>query len=289
MITPEVKLLEQLDKRLGGPATWRAQQTDWKKAVIVQVASHGRIEEELLDAFLTTCALAQEVETDRIAHIHDFGVYEDKLPFVVVEMLEGRSLEQHLKKQRRLGVSELAPLARQLAEAFDGAHAFEVSHHRLGMGDIVLRKGADMDAVVRGFGIGLLSRASKSDDFVSPEIFAGKEADYRADLWSLAAILYKAIIGRNAVEAVERRLGKWSVELPRVVVAKALRERLEPIFVKALAEDPGSRYGTAEDMVNDILSGIAAVTGNDQQARIVEVTEESLPPPAPDDDEELDW
>jgi len=290
MITPEVKLLEQLDKRLGGPSTWRALQTDWKKPVIVQVAAHGRIEEDLLDAFLTTCALAQEVDTARIAHIHDFGVFEDKLPFVVVEALEGRTLEQKLKKQRRLGMDELEPLAKQLAEALDGAHALEVYHHRLTTNDVVLRKGADVDSVVRGFAMGLLARPAKSDEYLSPELYDDEEADHRADLWSLAAILYRALIGRTAVELIHRRSGKWDVEMPRMLVAKELHETVGPVFEKALAKDPAARFDTATEMVDAILTAIREATGGNAQFQIVEVTNESLPPPAADDDEEeLEW
>jgi serine/threonine-protein kinase len=291
MVTPEVRLIEQLDKRLGGPSTWRAQQVDWKKPVIVQIAAHGRIEEDVLDAFLTTCALAQEVETARIAHIHDFGVYEDKLPFVVVEALEGRTLEQVLKKKRRLGMDELAPIARQLAEGLDGAHELEVHHHRLTPSDIVLRKGADVDAIVRGFAIGLLNRPSKTDEFLSPELFADQEADHRADLWSLAAIIYRALIGRPAIEPIHRRPGDWKVELPRIVVSKALREELEPVFAKALAAEPGDRFDTAEAMVEATLSAITKATGGDAQFQIVEVTAESVPPATGDDEEEeeLEW
>lgn len=290
MITPEVKLLEQLDKRLGGPTTWRALQTDWKKPVIVQVAAHGRIEEDLLDAFLTTCALAQEVGTARIAHIHDFGVFEDKLPFVVVEDLEGRTLEQTFKKQRRLGMDELEPLAKQLAEALDGAHALDVYHHRLTTNDVVLRKGSEVDGVVRGFAMGLLERPAKSGEYLSPELYEGEEADARADLWSLGAILYRALIGRPAVELIHRRQGKWDVELPRMVVAKGLRETVGPVFAKALARDPAGRFDSAGEMVDAILEAIAEATGGDAQFKIVEVTNESLPPGSADDeDEELAW
>ncbi len=295
MITPEVKLLEQLDKRLGGPSTWRAVQTDWKKPVIVQVAAHGRIEEDVLDVFLTTCALAQEVDTARIAHIHDFGVFEDKLPFVVVEALEGRTLEQTFKKQRRLGMDELEPLAKQLAEALDGAHALDVCHHRLTTNDVVLRStaskgGSEVDSIVRGYAMGLLAPPAKSDEYLSPELYDGKEADARADLWSLAAILYRALIGRPAVELIHRRQGKWDVELPQMVVAQALRDTVGPVFAKALAKDPEQRFGSASEMVDAILGAIAEATGGDAQFKIVEVTNESLPPAATDDDDdELAW
>lgn len=289
MVTPEVKLIEQLDKRLGGPSTWRAQQLDWKKPVIVQIASHGRIDEDVLDAFLTTCALAQEVETARIAHIHDFGVYEDKLPYVVVEALEGRTLEQALKKKRRLGMDQLGPLARHLADALDGAHALEVYHHRLTPADVVLRKGTDIDAIVRGYAIGLLTRPTKTDEYLSPELFEDKEADHRADLWSLAAIIYRALLGRPAIEPLHRRPGDWQVEMPKVVVSKQLREEVEPVFAKALAADPDDRFDDAGAMVEAILSAIARGTGDDASFRVVSVTNESIPPPADDGEEELEW
>ncbi|MCA9624269.1 MAG: protein kinase [Myxococcales bacterium] len=290
MVTPEVRLLEQVDRGLGGPVTWRALQTDWKKEVIVQFAPHGRLVDDALDGFLTAAALGQEVATSRVAHIHDFGVFEDRLPFVVVEALQGRTLEQRLKKQRRLPVAEVDELGKQLAVAVDGMHEVGVEHHRLGADAVVLRSGKEIDAVVRGLAIGLLTRVSKSDEYVSPEVYAGEEADNRADLWSLGAILYRMLLGRPAVEMAQRRAGQWQVTLPTVGVDKSLREALQPIFGKALHESPDERYGSAEAMVTALSNGLDSVRGADGQFRIVNVTDESIPPQiAEEDDDSLAW
>src|SRR5262245_22519058 len=142
-----------------------------------------------------------------ICTLHDLG-QDDGVDYLVMEMLEGETLEHRLKKGP-LPVAEVLTLGRQIAEALDRAHRAGVVHRDLKPANVMLtRTGAKLldFGIARATGLApagvtqspTMSRQLTAEgtivgtfQYMAPEQLEGKEADARTDLWAFGCVLYE--------------------------------------------------------------------------------------------------
>jgi tRNA A-37 threonylcarbamoyl transferase component Bud32 len=206
----------------------------------------------------------------RIHHPHainvmDFGVAED-LPrpgdntaFIVMELLEGETLSQLLRRTGPLGVSRAAQILRQVAGALEAAHSVGVVHRDIKPDNIIITRldGSDFARVV-DFGVSKiledvnrrgLSTAAHffvgTPRYMSPEQCEERPADTRSDIYSLGVVLYEMLSGAPPFEGDSgtRLLIRHASEPP-----PPLRERrpdaspeVEAVVMSALEKDPSRR------------------------------------------------
>jgi hypothetical protein len=219
-------------------------------------------------------------------HLLDFGVTEQDRLYMVMELLSGTDLEQHLVKH---GVFELAPalrVVRQIARALSEAHALGIIHRDLKPSNVFLSQveGGDTFVKVMDFGVAGFQQAESYSTltlkgtvlgtaaYMSPEQAQGFAVDARADLYSLGAMLFEMIAGRTpfqANSAVSLLLAHVSEDPPRLAEVcpnlPALQST-QDLLDKLLAKDPEQRLHNATDLIGCI------------DALLVELGEASLPP-----------
>ncbi|HWX43377.1 MAG TPA: serine/threonine-protein kinase [Blastocatellia bacterium] len=206
----------------------------------------------------------------RIHHPHainvmDFGVAED-LPragdntaFIVMELLDGETLSQLLRRTGPLGISRAAQILRQVAGALEAAHSVGVVHRDIKPDNIIITRldGSDFARVV-DFGVSKiledvnrrgLSTAAHffvgTPRYMSPEQCEERPADTRSDIYSLGVVLYEMLSGAPPFEGDSgtRLLIRHASEPP-----PPLRERrpdvspeVEAVVMSALEKDPSRR------------------------------------------------
>jgi len=199
----------------------------------------------------------------RLQHPHILPLYDSgtsgETSYFVSPWVEGESLRERLKREHQLPVEEAVRLSLEIADALDFAHAREVVHRDIKPENILLHDG---HAVVADFGIARAMRRSVgewttaagmtlgSPTYMSPEqANSEREIDGRADIYSLATVLYEMLAGeppfasRSAHMIIAAKLSGT----PRPVrsIRPEVPEALDNALAKALARFADDRFASA--------------------------------------------
>jgi serine/threonine-protein kinase len=141
----------------------------------------------------------------------DFGI-DDEMPYIAMELLQGESLADRLKREARIPLPDAAKILGQVCKALRTAHDEGLVHRDLKPGNIFLAV-KDGEEVVKVLDFGIVKETSRNDaddvagatetgvmmgsvHYMSPEqIRSSRQVDHRSDLWSVAVILYKMLTG----------------------------------------------------------------------------------------------
>lgn len=245
----------------------------------VWVAAHTRLGSEvavkILHASLATGADALELfrqEADimsalrhpHVVQILDFNVTENGVPFLVMELLEGRSLSQGMVPGQPFDPVTAVHIVDQIAQALEAAHAHGIVHLDLKPDNVILVAidGRDDFVKVIDFGISRARwRAGVVDDAVvtgTPEFMApeqargeGEEIDYRADQFSLAAVAYTLLTGREPFKgpdlAALLHQVIYKTPEPPSELAPWLGPEVDAVIERAMSKQAVDRYPGVRD------------------------------------------
>lgn len=225
------------------------------KVLHPQVASDPRN----VERFLREARAMATISSPHVAAIHQVGQHR-KVPFIVMEYLEGENLEQRLQRDRRLPVEEALVYVRDCALALKAADAAGLVHRDVKPANIVVLEGR---AKLTDFGTarpvdGSADMTAEGQipgtaPFMAPERVTGSGDDRRADIYSLGATLYCLISGEPP----------FLRATPVEVIAAHLREEPQPLEQKVpgvstlvggvvrrmMAKDPAARFQTYDELL----------------------------------------
>ncbi|MBN1769971.1 MAG: serine/threonine protein kinase [Deltaproteobacteria bacterium] len=244
------------------------------------------IREHLLQDRSHLTRFEREVEALRaIRHPNVVNVFEWSLgrsgsgvrPFVVMELLEGESLQQCLRREGVLPALRVVRIALQAIEGLAAAHAQGVLHRDLGPSNLFLQHHASGKITVKLLDFGLARQKVGGDPtsamtqkgtllgkpaYVAPELFRSRAIDERADVFACGVLLFRMLSGRLPYKApggqelwVERWVERESgTEYPPVSdFAPGAPPLLVQVASRALRKNPDDRYRTAREMQLDLL------------------------------------
>ena len=202
----------------------------------------------------------------RIAAIYDYGEDMD-LAYIVMELVNGKSLFHHLQGEARFGLKEIGELVRQLLDGLGYAHALGVVHRDIKPSNILIND--DGRLKLTDFGIARIDSSTLtqvgeimgSPGYMSPEQFLGTDIDARGDLYSVGVIAYELLaarrpfIGNNAEvmrQALNERAANPSDFNPKISV------QLDWSVHKALAKKREDRFQSAKEFSDAFLKGVEA-------------------------------
>ena len=176
---------------------------------------------ELVARLLREGRAAARLTSRHAARVYEVGLLEGGLPYLVLELLEGESIEDVLVRKGALDIEEALDWTVQALDAVAEAHAAGLVHRDLKPSNVfVARTPTGLVAKVLDFGIARDAaddaRLTRTGDavgtpaYMAPEqIFRSREVDARADIWSIGASLYEMLSGRlpyegSVVEMVNR-------------------------------------------------------------------------------------
>jgi serine/threonine-protein kinase len=245
----------------------------------------GRLE-EVAKRFEREAQSASRLDHEHIVRVTDFG--QDRGPggamlFLVMEILEGESLKQSIKRRGRLAPAAAVAIARQILEALEHAHAEGVVHRDLKPDNVMLveRAGRSDFVKILDFGIAKLSGPSGkaealtqagvvfgTPEYISPEQAMGSPADGRADLYAIGVMLYEMLVGKRPFvdDDMFKVLTMHLTQRPRLLrqaaPEAAISPALERIVLKALEKNRDDRYATAAEM-KAALAGLGVLAGGE--------------------------
>ncbi len=279
-----------------------------RRVAIKTLHPHVADKPDTIQRFEREAQAAGRIGSEHIVEVLDVGELPGRVHYMVMEYLEGATLEQHIRSQGRLSPQEATPIVVQLLDGLEAAHYAGIIHRDLKPANVFLSRGANGDFVkILDFGVSKFN-VLNSDGmsmtstgavlgtpfYMSPEQAKGsREIDARSDLYAVGVILYEAITGQVpfSAETFNELIFRIVLESPPPV--ESFVPMLDPAFAaiirKAMERDPNERFQTAAEFRATLLEWsskpsfpempVAAKVPLGVGATLVM----DPPPPAPDD------
>ncbi|MFE5759607.1 serine/threonine-protein kinase [Streptomyces massasporeus] len=246
---------------------WRAHDEVLHRSVAIKELTAALYVSESEQAILLARTRAEARAAARINHsavvtVHDV-LEHDGRPWIVMELVEGRSLADAVKEEGRVEPREAARIGLWVLRALRAAHTAGVLHRDIKPGNVLL--GRDGRVLLTDFGIAqiegdtTITRTGEvvgSVDYLAPERVRGHDPGPSSDLWALGATLYTAVEGRSPF----RRTTPLTT-MQAVVEEEAAELQhagpLTPVIVSLLRKDPNTRpdASEAEHMLAEAAEG----------------------------------
>src|SRR5713101_5906988 len=249
---------------------YRATDTRLNRDVAVKILSSGlTAEPDAKQRFEREAHTASALNDPHICTIYDVGEHEGR-QFLVMELLEGRTLKQYMDGQA-LAVGQVLKLGMQIAAALQTAHGKGVIHRDVKPANIFVTE--DGEVKVLDFGLAKLLPPIDQDatlsltltepqavlgtlPYMAPEQLRGEKTDARTDIWGVGAVLYEMATSQRPFRgAVGPRLTDAILHEPPTpprALNRAVPAELKRIVLKCLDKAPENRYQSAKELVVDL-------------------------------------
>jgi eukaryotic-like serine/threonine-protein kinase len=202
-----------VDKRLGMGgmgAVYRLKHKDLPNTyqAVKVLSGEGELDQVARERFRQEALVAAAVGSHRVVRPIDLGQFDDHKPYILMEYVDGRSLEAELRERGPLPIATALRIAARVADTMVIAHHASIIHRDLKPANLMLVREGDGDFAVKllDFGIARASGELKltrtaqnmimgTPGYWSPEAVAGKTMDGRADVFSLGVILFEMLAG----------------------------------------------------------------------------------------------
>lgn len=219
-------------------------------------------DEEFIRRFRREAQAAASLSHPNVVSIYDVGQEED-VHYIVMEYIEGTTLNDVIKERAPLQVEDAVHYASQIADALDHAHHNEIIHRDIKPHNILIGKNGRVK--VTDFGIARAATSSTitqtgsvvgSVHYFSPEHAKGTNTGEKSDLYSLGIVMYQMLtarlpfLGESPISVALKHLQE-DVEEPRKV-NPLIPQSVENIILRAMRKKPEERYQSAKLMMADL-------------------------------------
>lgn len=217
---------------------------------------------------------ASALKHPHLVVVHDFGLTASGVPFLVMDLIEGTNLQEHILNYGPLSLARFCEIFIQASDALGHAHKRGVIHRDIKPGNMILAASDDGKDFIRivDFGIAkvIASDALTTQDltqtgdlvgsplYMSPEQCMGTTLDARSDIYSLGCVMYEAITGKcpflgpNSVQTIFKHIHEMpprpSSQRSDIIIPPVI----EKILFLTLQKDPAARYASMDDLRADL-------------------------------------
>ncbi len=304
----------RLDRILaqGGMGTVFGGQHEWThRPVAVKLLNYEHARNpEIVKRFLQEARAAATLTHSNVVDVLDMGEDQDGTVYMVLELLEGRTLRAHLREAGRLELGELVEILGPVMDALAAAHRRGVVHRDLKPDNVFLTYDEDGRVIPKllDFGIAKVRDGDSTatgtgvmigtPQYMAPEQVRGdRDVGAPADVWSMGVLLYVALSGRMPFsgDAAATILAKVLTERPPPlrVVAPHVPPEVAGVVDRALSAAPEARFADMAEMAAALRRAVdappsfeasdAAAWSEDPSTEVTQAT----PPPAALDPSEL--
>jgi hypothetical protein len=248
----------RLDRRIGrgGMGTvYAALDTALERPVAAKLLREDLVAPHAAERFQSEARLAAGLVHPNVVTVHDIGVAAAGRAFFIMELLEGVTLREELRRVRRLPSARVMHVLRGVSAAVDAAHRRQMIHRDLKPENVFLCRGDGVDIPkVLDFGLAKALEASGggvlttvgmiagTPQYMAPEHLAGEEASPDWDLWAVAVLAFEMLTGALPIIAGARAPRNLGV----------LPNGLQELFTRALSPNPIDRPASAEEFSDEL-------------------------------------
>jgi serine/threonine-protein kinase len=221
----------------------------------------ARVSEEALRRFEREATAASAIGHPNIIAVHDYNVTDSGVHYIVLDLLEGETLEARLSRLGSLGWHDAQKVAMEIGSALTSAHERGLLHRDLKPQNVFLAREADgrERAVLLDFGLvksmdeAACSRITVTGAvvgtplYMSPEQARGESIDVRSDVYALGAVVFEMVTGAppfidRTLASVYARLLTTPPPNASTVANKPIPAALDAALAKALAKSSADRF-----------------------------------------------
>ncbi len=225
------------------------------------------LDQDAVARFIREAQAAVKLKSEYVARVSDVGTFENGVPYMVMEFLEGHDLGQLLEQRGVLSVQWAVELMLQTAEALAEAHSLSIVHRDVKPTNLFVTWRPDGTSLIKVLDFGISKSPLGTDmnltqtqsllgtpAYMSPEqMRSARLVDTRTDIWSLGTVFYEILEGRRPFEAesFSEMCVKVAVDPPAPMVNTP--PALQPVIMRCLAKSPEQRYATMADLGRDLV------------------------------------
>lgn len=249
---------------------YKARDTKTERDVAVKILRHTLTRDaEAMQRFQREARVQEMVQHRNVAALYGGGVTPAREPYLVVELLRGRSLRTVLRKDGRIDLLRGASYMWQALQGLAAVHTMGIMHRDLKPANLMLEPSpGPVDRVVLiDFGFAAFEGSAKltaqghvvgSLSYLAPERLRGETGDERSDLYAIGVIFYEAMVGRppfiadDDFDLINAHLQDRPPPLEHIDPAVQIPADVEAVIMRALAKSPDDRWPSATAMANDL-------------------------------------
>jgi serine/threonine-protein kinase len=252
----------------GWSSVYKAKDRALKGRVVALKLLHDYLAEDVqkITRFQKEAIAAKELVHPNVGAILDHGLLQQGRPFIVMELIEGNSLEELLNYAGALEPKMFAELMVQVCDALEAAHSKGIVHRDIKPNNIMAFVNEDgrTDAKVVDFGVAKSlfdeAKMTKTGEtvgtpaYMSPEQCIGQPISPRSDIYSLGCVMYealsgvKAFDGETSFECTRKHFTEMPPRFSELDPPVKVPEVLEAVVFKAITKDQVNRFQSMADM-----------------------------------------
>jgi len=258
----------------GMGAVYKALQPAMNRMVAVKIL-HPKLanRKDLVSRFRREARAMSHLSHPNTVKVYLYGELDDGSLYIVMEYLEGRNLNQVVRKEGPLVVERAIPVLIQCCGALQEAHLMGIVHRDLKPENIFLSTNGGLKDFPKVLDFGLAKVTERelrpgsimltqegmvfgTPEFMSPEQAQGHVLDARSDIYSLAVILYEVLTGklpfeaRTPMEFIQLHVTKPPIPIDDRIAGKTFPPGLGQVIAKALEKKPENRYASASEFAD---------------------------------------
>ncbi len=255
-----------------------------RREAAVKLLHPGTLAEPIhVQRFLREAQIAARLDCPHVVRVLEVGTTASEIPFLAMERLRGTDLADQLRRQRRLTLPATRVLVDQVAIGLEAARVAGIVHRDLKPHNVFfaedggLRRWKILDfGVSKAGGSGTLTQGHVvgTPAYMAPEQARGEDVDHRADVYSLAAILFRAVTGHPVFSGKDVPSTLYEV-VYRVPTRPSALAELPPdvdrVLALGLAKDPRERFGFALELARWFSAAVTRGLDPDQRRRADDV------------------
>ena len=258
------EIIEELGKG-GMGRVYRVEDTKLKQEVALKlIKPEIASDKKTIERFRNELKTARMIAHKNVCRMFDLGEATGA-HFITMEYIRGEDLKSMIRMSGQLGMGTAISIAKQVCEGLIEAHRLGVVHRDLKPQNIMIDK--EGNSRIMDFGIARSLRAKGitgsgvmigTPDYMSPEQVDGKEADQRADIYSLGVILYEMVTGRVPFEGdTPFSIGvkqKSEVPQPPKEINEQIPDSLNHVILKCMEKDKEKRFQSVGELQSELMN-----------------------------------
>jgi eukaryotic-like serine/threonine-protein kinase len=225
------------------------------------------LDQDAVSRFIREAQAAVKLKSEYVARVSDVGTFENGVPYMVMEYLEGHDLGELLKQRGVLPVQWAIELMLQTAEALAEAHSLGIVHRDVKPSNLFVTWRPDGSSLIKVLDFGISKSPMGTDmhltqtqsllgtpAYMSPEqMRSARLVDTRTDIWSLGTVFFEILEGRKPFEAesFSEMCVKVAVDPPAPMVNTP--PPLQQVILRCLAKSPEQRYASMAEFARDLI------------------------------------
>jgi serine/threonine-protein kinase len=230
--------------------------------------------------FIREAQTAARLDSANVVRVLEVGTTTGEIPFLAMERLRGNDLAHQLRRHRKIALPQIKTFTEQIALGLEAARTAGIVHRDLKPHNVFFaeepngaRSWKILDfGVSKSGGSGTLTKGHVvgTPAYMAPEQARGEDVDHRADVYSLAAILYRSITGHPAFTGkdVPSMLYDVVYRVPtQPSILASLSDDVDRVLAIGLAKDPRDRFATALELSQWFTAAVDSRLEPDQRRR----------------------